>query len=107
MLSNRRRDTNLLAHSLKISTPSMKTIVQVQDDYDEFKKAEAIFIALNLSKHTRFYWTCISTLKEQVFWRKYFIDIAESTDEDKLQLLETMTGVLRNNKNVSQQVGSD
>ncbi|EFH50437.1 hypothetical protein ARALYDRAFT_910451 [Arabidopsis lyrata subsp. lyrata] len=66
MASNRQRDTNPSAHSTEILTPSTKTIVQVQDDYDEFKKAEAIFIALNLSKHTRFYWTCISTLKEQV-----------------------------------------
>ncbi|EFH60147.1 hypothetical protein ARALYDRAFT_480397, partial [Arabidopsis lyrata subsp. lyrata] len=39
-----------------------------QDDYDEFKKAEAIFIALNLPKHTRFYWACINALKELVFW---------------------------------------
>ncbi|CAA0268354.1 unnamed protein product [Arabidopsis thaliana] len=38
-----------------------------QDDYDEFKKAEAIFIALNLPKHTRFHWACINALKELVF----------------------------------------
>ncbi|CAA7017923.1 unnamed protein product [Microthlaspi erraticum] len=46
-----------------------------QDDYDKFKKAEAIFCALNLPKNTPFYWTCLNTLKEMVFWRKYFIDI--------------------------------
>ncbi|EFH51841.1 hypothetical protein ARALYDRAFT_323064 [Arabidopsis lyrata subsp. lyrata] len=62
-----------------------------QDDYDEFKKAEAIFIALDLPKHTRF-WACINALKELVFWRKYFIDISGSSNEDKLQLLEAMTG---------------
>ncbi|KAL9830725.1 putative Myb/SANT-like domain-containing protein [Arabidopsis thaliana] len=54
-----------------------------QDDYDEFKKAEAIFIALDLPKHTRFHWACINALKELVFWPKYFIDIAASPDKDK------------------------
>ncbi|CAH8267243.1 unnamed protein product [Arabidopsis lyrata] len=76
-----------------------------QDDYDEFKKAEAIFIALDLPKHTRFYWACINALKELVFWRKYFIDISRSSNEDKLQLLEAMTGVSRNNQDVPKQLG--
>ncbi|VYS59084.1 unnamed protein product [Arabidopsis thaliana] len=71
-----------------------------QDDYDEFKKAEAIFIALDLPKHTRFHWACINALKELVFWPKYFIDIAASPDKDKVQLLEAMTGVSRNNQDV-------
>ncbi|EFH60072.1 predicted protein [Arabidopsis lyrata subsp. lyrata] len=39
-----------------------------QDDYDELKKAEAIFIALDLPKHIGFYWACINTHKELVFW---------------------------------------
>ncbi|KAL9308678.1 hypothetical protein AtEden1_Chr1g0043051 [Arabidopsis thaliana] len=77
-----------------------------QDDYDEFKKAEAIFIALNLPKHTRFHWACINALKELVFWRKYLIDITASNDEDKVQLLEAMTGVSRNNQDVPKQLGS-
>ncbi|CAG7871378.1 unnamed protein product [Brassica rapa] len=71
-----------------------------KNDYDEFKKAEQIFLALELSKFTKFYWACINALKELVFWRKYFIDIARSNDEDKLQLLEAMTGVSRNNEDV-------
>jgi len=77
-----------------------------QDDYDEFKKAEAIFIPLDLPKHTRFYWACINALEELVYWRKYFIDIAASTDEDKVQLLEAMTGVSPNNQDVPKQLGS-
>ncbi|CAG7909922.1 unnamed protein product [Brassica rapa] len=77
-----------------------------KDDYDEFKKAEQIFLALELPKFTKFYWACINALKELVFWRKYFIDIARSNDEDKLQLLEAMTGVSRNNEDVPKQLGS-
>ncbi|KAF3605009.1 hypothetical protein DY000_02049114 [Brassica cretica] len=77
-----------------------------KDDYDEFKKAEQIFLALELPKFTKFYWACINALKELVFWRKYFIDIAQSNDEDKLQLLEAMTGVSRNNEDVPKQLGS-
>ncbi|EFH43209.1 hypothetical protein ARALYDRAFT_912603 [Arabidopsis lyrata subsp. lyrata] len=94
-------------HPIELSTPPSETTIQIQDDYDELKKAEAIFIALNLPKHSRFYCTCINTLKEQVFWRKNFIDIAESTDEDKLQLLKTITGVLRSNEDMPKQLGLD
>ncbi|KAF8110131.1 hypothetical protein N665_0087s0012 [Sinapis alba] len=75
-----------------------------QHNYDEWKKAEEIFLALNVPKG-RFYWTCLNTLKELVFWRKYFLDIAGSHDEDKLQLLEAMTGVSRNNGDVPKQLG--
>ncbi|EFH70239.1 hypothetical protein ARALYDRAFT_891379 [Arabidopsis lyrata subsp. lyrata] len=42
-------------HLIEISTPPTETTTQIQDDYDEFKKAEEIFIALDLPKHTRFY----------------------------------------------------
>lgn len=76
-----------------------------QDDYDEWKKAEMIFLALEVPKGSRFYWACLNSLKELVFWRKYFIDIAESIDEDKLQILEAMTGVSRNNQDVPKQLG--
>ncbi|CAA0384397.1 unnamed protein product [Arabidopsis thaliana] len=37
----------------------------------------------------------------------YFIDIAASTDEDKVQLLEAMSGVSRNNQDMPKQLGSD
>ncbi|KAG2307777.1 hypothetical protein Bca52824_027525 [Brassica carinata] len=63
------------------------------DDYDEFKKAEQIYLTLELPKFTKFYWACINSLRELVFWQKYFIDIAGSNNEDKLQLLEVMTGL--------------
>lgn len=76
-----------------------------QDDYDEWKKAEALFLDLQVTKHTKFYWKCLNTLQELKFWRKYFIDIASSTDEDKLQLLEAMTGVSRNNEDIPKQLG--
>ncbi|XP_048635561.1 uncharacterized protein LOC111215893 [Brassica napus] len=77
-----------------------------QENYDEWKKTEEIFLALNIPKE-RFYWTCLNTLKELVFWRKYFLDIAGSIDEDKLQLLEAMTGVSRNNEDVPKQLGAE
>ncbi|KAG2264812.1 hypothetical protein Bca52824_071891 [Brassica carinata] len=48
----------------------------------------------------------LTHLKSWFFWRKYFIDIAGSNDEDKLQLLEAMTGVSRNNEDVPKQLGS-
>ncbi|KAF8113610.1 hypothetical protein N665_0047s0018 [Sinapis alba] len=75
-----------------------------QHNYEKWKKIEKIFFALNVLKG-RFYWTCLSTLKELVFWRKYVLDIAGSHDEDKLQLLEAMTSVSRNNEDVPKQLG--
>ncbi|KAG2303852.1 hypothetical protein Bca52824_032503 [Brassica carinata] len=77
-----------------------------QENYDECKKAEEVFLALNISKG-RFYWTCLNSLKELIFWRKYFLDIAGSSDEDKLQLLEAMTGVSRNNGDVPKKLGQN
>ena len=43
-----------------------------KDDYDEFKKAEQIFLALELPKFTKFYWACINALKELFFLAKVF-----------------------------------
>ncbi|CAN6890683.1 unnamed protein product [Brassica oleracea] len=43
-----------------------------KDDYDEFKKAEQIFLALELPKFTKFYWACINALKELFFLAKLF-----------------------------------
>lgn len=43
-----------------------------KDDYDEFKKAEQIFLALELPKFTKFYWACINSLKELVFLAEVF-----------------------------------
>ncbi|KAG2311151.1 hypothetical protein Bca52824_022708 [Brassica carinata] len=90
------------------------TMQDTINGYREFQRqslqqlcpAEQIFLALELPKFTKFYWACINSLKELIFWRKYFIDIAESNNEDKLQLLEAMTGVSRNNEDVPNQLGS-
>ncbi|CAF1707496.1 BnaC03g74880D [Brassica napus] len=38
-------------------------------DYDELKKAEALFLDLQVTKHTKFYWKCLNTLQELKFWR--------------------------------------
>ncbi|CAN8268466.1 unnamed protein product [Cochlearia groenlandica] len=76
------------------------TIQDIITSYREFKQKKFS------TTSTRFYWACINSLEELVFWRKYFIDIARSTDEDKSQLLEAMTGVSRNNEDVPRQLGS-
>ena len=75
------------------------------DDYDEWKNAEALFLGLQVPKHTKFYWKCLNTFKELNFWHKYLIDIVTSTNEDRLQFLETMTGVSRNNEDIPKQLG--
>lgn len=48
----------------------------------------------------------INVLKELVFWHKYFLDISGIIDEDKLQLLEVMTSVLRNNQDMPKKLGA-
>ncbi|KAH0872870.1 hypothetical protein HID58_070232, partial [Brassica napus] len=50
----------------------------------------------------------IKNFNDKVYnsYAQYFIDIARSNDEDKLQLLEAMTGVSRNNEDVPKQLGS-
>ncbi|KAL1218611.1 hypothetical protein V5N11_018378 [Cardamine amara subsp. amara] len=77
-----------------------------QEDYDEFKKAEVIFLELELPKNTRFYWACIDSLKELKFWRKYFIDITGGNDKDKIQLLEAMTSISRNDQDLPKRLSS-
>ncbi|CAN7004624.1 unnamed protein product [Brassica oleracea var. botrytis] len=42
-----------------------------QDDYDEWKKAEALFLDLQVTKHTKFYWKYLNTLQELKFWHKF------------------------------------
>ncbi|CAN7131747.1 unnamed protein product [Brassica rapa subsp. narinosa] len=50
----------------------------------------------------------IKNFNDKVYnsYAQYFIDIARSNDEDKLQLLEAMTGVSRNNEDVPKQLDS-
>ncbi|CAN6850803.1 unnamed protein product, partial [Brassica oleracea] len=59
--------------------------------YNNFFLAEALFLDLQVTKHTKFYWKYLNTLQD--------------TDEDKLKLLEAMTGVSRNNEDIPKQLG--
>ncbi|CAA7058077.1 unnamed protein product [Microthlaspi erraticum] len=63
-----------------------------QEDYDECEMAIKIFEAMEVQKNTGFYWACIQAFKDERFWRKYFIDRAEYSDDDKLQFLQALTG---------------
>ncbi|CAN6982315.1 unnamed protein product [Brassica oleracea var. botrytis] len=58
--------------------------------YNNFFLAEALFLDLQVTKHTKFYWKCLNTLQD--------------TYEDKLQLLEAMTCDSRNNEDISKQL---
>ncbi|EFH70404.1 hypothetical protein ARALYDRAFT_474031, partial [Arabidopsis lyrata subsp. lyrata] len=61
-------------------------------DYNEFDMAVKIFESMALPNDTDFYWACMHAFKEERFWRKYFIDRAERTIEDKLKFLQALTG---------------
>jgi len=61
---------------------------------------------LELPRNTKFHWACIDTFKQLKFWRKYFLDIVGGTNEEKIQLLEAMTSVSRNNQDLSKRLGS-
>ncbi|CAF2088363.1 unnamed protein product, partial [Brassica napus] len=63
-----------------------------EDDYNEFDNAVKIFESMDLPNDTNFYWACIHAFKEERFWRKYFIDRAERTTEDKLKFLQALSG---------------
>ncbi|XP_013645565.1 uncharacterized protein LOC106350195 [Brassica napus] len=67
-----------------------------EDDYNEFDTAVKIFESMELPNDTNFYWACIHALKEERFWRKYFMDRAERTIEDKLKFLQALTGYTHN-----------
>lgn len=55
-----------------------------QDNYDECERAIKIFESMEVPKNTEFYWACIQAFKDDRFWRKYFIDRADNSIEDKL-----------------------
>ncbi|EFH46816.1 hypothetical protein ARALYDRAFT_493748, partial [Arabidopsis lyrata subsp. lyrata] len=69
-------------------------------DYSEFDMAVKIFESMDLSNDTDFYWACMHAFKEERFWRKYFIDRAERTIEDKLKFLQALTGYTRDSEYV-------
>ncbi|XP_019100250.1 PREDICTED: uncharacterized protein LOC104780890 isoform X1 [Camelina sativa] len=77
-----------------------------QDDYEEFDNAVKIFESLELPSDTDFYWACIHAFKEERFWRKYFIDRAERTTEDKLRFLQALTGYTRDSEFVGKRLVS-
>ena len=58
-----------------------------QDDYENFDVAVKIFESMGLPNDTKLYWACINEFREDTFWRKYFIDRAENTFEEKVQFL--------------------
>ncbi|KAG2251329.1 hypothetical protein Bca52824_081465 [Brassica carinata] len=77
-----------------------------EDDYKEFDIAVKIFESMELPNDTNFYWACIHAFKEERFWRKYFIDRAERTTEDKLKFLQALTGYTRDSELVGKRLES-
>ncbi|CAN6928915.1 unnamed protein product [Brassica oleracea] len=61
---------------------------------------------MELPNDTNFYWACIHAFKEERFWRKYFIDRAERTTEDKLKFLQALTGYTRDSELVGKRLES-
>ncbi|KAL1203494.1 hypothetical protein V5N11_009855 [Cardamine amara subsp. amara] len=77
-----------------------------QDDFDEFTMARQIFEVMEVTKFSDFWCKCMHQLQEDRFWRKYFIDKAESSNEDKLQFLEALTGCTRHGETCEKRLGS-
>ena len=77
-----------------------------EDEYNEFDTAVKIFESMELPNDTNFYWACIHALKEERFWRKYFIDRAERTIEDKLKFLQALTGYIQDSEFVGKRLES-
>ncbi|KAG2311577.1 hypothetical protein Bca52824_023134 [Brassica carinata] len=77
-----------------------------QDNYDECDRAVKIFESMEVPKNTDFYWACIQAFKDDRFWRRYFIDRADNSVEDKLQFLQALTGYTPNNEFVGKRLAS-
>ncbi|WZZ75693.1 hypothetical protein YC2023_087063 [Brassica napus] len=77
-----------------------------EDDYNGFDTAVKIFESMELPNDTNFYWACIHAFKEERFWRKYFVDRAERTTEDKLKFLQALTGYTPDNEFVGKRLES-
>ncbi|CAA7021545.1 unnamed protein product [Microthlaspi erraticum] len=77
-----------------------------QDDYNEFDVAVKIFESMELPNDTDFYWACIRVFREDAFWRKYFIDRADKPFEEKIQFLQAVTGLTRNDERVEKRLSS-
>ncbi|CAA7013454.1 unnamed protein product [Microthlaspi erraticum] len=78
-----------------------------QEDYDECEMAIKIFESIEVQKNTGFYWACIQAFKDERFWRKYFIDRADDSDEDKLQFLQALTGYTPDGEYVGKRLNSN
>ncbi|XP_033140461.1 LWamide neuropeptides-like [Brassica rapa] len=61
---------------------------------------------MEVPKNTKFYWACIQAFKDDRFWRKYFIDRADNSSEDKLQFLQALTGYTRDSEFVGKRLAS-
>ncbi|KAJ4894545.1 hypothetical protein Rs2_21339 [Raphanus sativus] len=77
-----------------------------QDNYDECDRAVKIFESMDVPKNSDFYWACIKAFKDDIFWRKYFIDRTENIIEDKLQFLQALNGYTPNNDFVGKRLAS-
>lgn len=77
-----------------------------EEDYNEFDMAVKIFESMELPNDTDFYWACIHAFKEERFWRKYFIDRAERSIENKLKFLQALTGYTQDNEYVGKRLVS-
>nr|VDD45813.1 unnamed protein product [Brassica oleracea] len=77
-----------------------------QDDYDDFDVAVKIFESMGLPNDIKFYWACINEFREDTFWRKYFIDRAENTFEEKVQFLQALSGFTRDDQYTGKRVSS-
>ncbi|KAF3611210.1 hypothetical protein DY000_02049967 [Brassica cretica] len=77
-----------------------------QDDYDDFDVAVKIFKSMGLPNDTKFYWACINEFREDTLWRKYFIDRAENTFEEKVQFLQALSGFTRDDQYMGKRLSS-
>ncbi|KAL0854590.1 hypothetical protein Bca101_059742 [Brassica carinata] len=61
---------------------------------------------MELSNDTKFYWACINEFREDTLWRKYFIDRAENTFEEKFQFLQPFSGFTRDDQYMGKRLKS-
>ncbi|KAL1196657.1 hypothetical protein V5N11_022396 [Cardamine amara subsp. amara] len=61
---------------------------------------------MEVTKFSDFWCKCMHKLQEDKLWRKYFIDKAESSNEEKLQFLEALTRCTRHGEKCEKRLGS-
>ncbi|CAA7053688.1 unnamed protein product [Microthlaspi erraticum] len=77
-----------------------------QDDYNEFDVAVKIFESMELPNDTDFTGHAFEYLEKMHSWRKYFIDRADKPFEEKIQFLQAVTGLTRNDERVEKRLSS-